>query len=217
MSAHRMSDPLDRRRFLTAAALRGATVVGTGVIGATALGAVDADAVFAAPLRRPLDPAVPAGAFVEGRITSVDGGVLEVAGSYGDYARVRVTNATSVWKVRATTAASIETGDGLYARGVPMPDGTVAADAVWVNIVNLHTTIRGIEKTRLHLAHGSHEIVGNLLPATSSASYSGAAPTADLSGLRIGQGAQVLGAWRPSDDSVDIVRVAVGPGAGHRR
>lgn len=217
MSAHRISDPLDRRRFLTAAALRGATVVGTGVIGATALGAVDADAVFAAPLRRPLDPAVPASAFVEGRITSIDGGVLDVAGSHGDYARVRLTNATSVWKVRATTAASIETGDGLYARGVPMPDGTIAADAVWVNIVNLHTTIRGIEKTRLHLAHGAHEIVGNLVPRTSSASYSGAAPTADLSGLRIGQGAQVLGAWRPSDDSVDVVRVAVGPGAGHRR
>jgi len=217
MSAHRIADPLDRRRFLTAAALRGATVVGTGVIGATALGAVDADAVFAAPLRRPLDPAVPSSAFVEGRITSIDGGVLEVAGSYGDHARVRLTGATSVWKVRATTAASVETGDGLYARGVPMPDGTVAADAVWVNIVNLHTTIRGIEKTRLHLAHGTHEIVGNLIPDTSSASYSGAAPTADLSGLRIGQGAQVLGAWRPSDDSVDIVRVAVGPGAGHRR
>ncbi|MFD7502929.1 cell wall protein [Streptomyces sp. NPDC059850] len=207
----------DRRRFLTAAALRGATVVGTGVVGATALGAVDADAVFAAPLRRPLDPAVPASAFVEGRITSIDGGVLHVAGSHGDYARVRITNATSVWKVRATTAASVETGDGLYARGVPMPDGTIAADAVWVNIVNLHTTIRGIEKTRLHLAHGAHEIVGNLLPATSSASYSGAAPTADLSGLRIGQGAGVLGAWRPSDDSVDVVRVAVGPGAGRRR
>ncbi|QKV90996.1 cell wall protein [Streptomyces sp. NA02950] len=216
MSAYPTGDPLARRRFLTAAALRGATVIGTGVIGATALGAVDADAAFAEPLRA-LDPAAADSTFVEGRITWIDGGLLEVAGSWGEYARVRVTGATSVWKVRATTAAAIETGDGLYARGVPMPDGTLAADAVWVNIVNLHTTLRGIEKDRLHLAHGSHEIVGHVLADTTSVSYSGAAPTVDLSRLRIGQDAQVLGAWRPSDDSVELVRVAVGPGAGHRR
>ncbi|MEK8174820.1 hypothetical protein NKH77_54495 [Streptomyces sp. M19] len=135
--------------------------------------------------------------------------MLHLAGSYGDRSRVRMTNATSVWKVRATTAAEIETGDGLYARGVPMPDGTVAADAVWVNIVNLHTTIRGIQKNRLHLAHGGHELVGNVV-ADTTASYAGRALTRDLSRLRIGQSAQVLGAWRPADDSVDVVRVSVG-------
>ncbi|MEU5271132.1 cell wall protein [Streptomyces hygroscopicus] len=231
MSAYRTGAPLDRRRFLTAAALRGATVIGTaaagpgllsagvmgaGVVGATALGAVDADAAFAAPIR-PLDPAVAESAFAEGRITGIAGDVLEVAGSSGDHARVRVTGATSVWKARATTAAEIETGDGLYARGVPLPDGTLAADAVWVNIVNLHATIRGIEKTRLRLAHGPHEIVGNLMAETTSASYGGAAPTADLSRLTIGQSAQVLGAWRPSDGSVDLVRIAVAPAAGSRR
>ncbi|WP_413104621.1 cell wall protein [Streptomyces sp. Inha503] len=211
MSAYRTGDPLDRRRFLTTAALHGATVVG-----ATALGAVDADAAFAAPMR-PLDPAVAESAFAEGRITAINDDVLAVAGSYGDHSRVRVTGATSVWKARATTAADIETGDGLYARGVPLPDGTLAADAVWVNIVNLHATIRGIEKTRLHLAHGRHEIVGNLMAETTSAAYGTASPTADLSRLTIGQSAQVLGAWRPSDGSVDLVRVAVAPGAGRRR
>ncbi|WAP54179.1 cell wall protein [Streptomyces sp. S465] len=231
MSAYRTGDPLDRRRFLTAAALRGATVIGTGVVGtgalgagvlgtgvvgATALGAVDADAAFAAPIR-PLDPAVAESAFAEGRITGIDHDVLRVAGSYGDHFRVRVTGATSVWKARATTAGDIETGDGLYARGVPLPDGTLAADAVWVNIVNLHATIRGIEKARLHLAHGQHEIVGNLMPERTSASYGGASPTADLSRLTIGQSAQVLGAWRPSDGSVDLVRVTVAPAAGSRR
>ncbi|NUH43205.1 cell wall protein [Streptomyces samsunensis] len=246
MSAYRTGDPLDRRRFLTAAALRGATVIGTGalsasalstgvlgtrvtgttgatgatgatgVIGATALGAVDADAAFAAPIR-PLDPAVARSAFAEGRIAAINGDVLEVAGSYGDHSRVRITGATSVWKGRATTAADIETGDGLYARGLPLPDGTLAADAVWVNIVNLHATIRGIEKTRLHLAHGQHEIIGNLMAERTSAAYGDASPTADLSRLTIGQSAQVLGAWRPSDGSVDLVRVAVAPGAGRRR
>lgn len=195
---------LGRRRFLTTAALGGATIVG-----ASALGGLDADAAFAAP-QPSLDPAITTTEFVEGRVTRITGGVLEIAGSHGDDSRVRITNATSVWKVRETTADAIETGDGLYARGVKMPDGTVAADAVWVNIVNLYTTIRGIEKNRLHLAHGHHEIVGNVLPETTSASYAGRALTHDLSRLRIGQAAQVLGAWRPSDDSVDVVRVTVG-------
>ncbi|MBA2806481.1 cell wall protein [Streptomyces sp. KM273126] len=194
---------LGRRRFLTTAALSGATIVG-----ATALGGIDADAAFAA--EPSLDPAIAKSSFVEGRITGITGSVLEVAGSYGDHARVQMTNATSVWKVRATTAAEIEIGDGLYARGVPMPDGTVAADAVWVNIVNLDTQIRGIAKNRLHLAHGQHEVVGNILTDTTNASYAGRALTSDLSRLRIGQSAQVLGAWRPSDNSVDVVRISVG-------
>ncbi|MFF2852888.1 cell wall protein [Streptomyces sp. NPDC058001] len=194
---------LGRRRFLTTAALSGATIVG-----ATALGGIDADAAFAA--EPSLDPAIAKSSFVEGRITGITGSVLEVAGSYGDHARVQMTNATSVWKVRATTAAEIEIGDGLYARGVPMPDGTIAADAVWVNIVNLDTQIRGIAKNRLHLAHGQHEVVGNVLADTTNASYAGRALTSDLSQLRIGQSAQVLGAWRPSDNSVDVVRISVG-------
>ncbi|MFJ6569279.1 cell wall protein [Streptomyces sp. NPDC091292] len=194
---------LGRRRFLTTAALSGATIVG-----ATALGGIDADAAFAA--EPSLDPAIAKSSFVEGRITGITGSVLEVAGSYGDHARVQMTNATSVWKVRATTAEVIEIGDGLYARGVPMPDGTVAADAVWVNIVNLDTQIRGIAKNRLHLAHGRHEVVGNVISNTTNASYAGRALTSDLSQLRIGQSAQVLGAWRPSDNSVDVVRISVG-------
>ncbi|MFD5034858.1 cell wall protein [Streptomyces sp. NPDC058405] len=197
------SRDLGRRRFLTTAALSGATI-----IGATALGGIDADAAFAA--EPSLDPAIAKSSFVEGRITGITGSVLEVAGSYGDRSRVQMTNATSVWKVRATTAAEIEIGDGLYARGVPMPDGTVAADAVWVNIVNLDARIRGIGKDRLHLAHGQHELVGRIIPDTTNASYAGRALTSDLSQLRIGQSAQVLGAWRPADNSVDVVRISVG-------
>ncbi|MGW3111133.1 cell wall protein [Streptomyces sp. NPDC001091] len=196
------SEGLRRRRFLTAAALGGATIVG-----ASALGGLDADAAFAA--EPSLDPAIAKSSFVEGRIVGITGSVLEVAGSTGGHSRVRMTNVTSVWKVRPATAEVIEVGDGLYARGVPMPDGTVAADAVWVNIVNLDTQIRGIAKNRVHLAHGQHEVVGNIL-ADTGASYAGRGLTSDLSRLRIGQSAQVLGAWRPSDDSVDVVRISVG-------
>ncbi|KRV49115.1 cell wall protein [Wenjunlia vitaminophila] len=195
---------LGRRGFLSAAALGGATIVG-----ASALGALDADAAFAAPTPS-LDPAVTTTAFAEGRIAGRNGSMLEVAGSYGDTYRIQLTNATSIWKVHPTTADAIEPGDGLYARGVPMPDGSIAADAVWVNIVNLHCTVRGIGRDRLHLAHGTHTVVGRIVPGTTSASYRGGALTSDLSRLRIGQDAQVLGAWRPSDDTVDIVRVTVG-------
>jgi hypothetical protein len=197
---------LDRRRFLTTAALGGATIVG-----ASALGGLDADAAFAAPMPS-LDPAIATSAFAEGRITAINGTVLEVAGSYGDRYLIQLTNATSVWKLRPTTAAEIHVGDGLYARGVDMPDGTIAADAVWVNIVNLHCTVRGIAKDRLHLSHGDHDhpVVGRIVPDTTTASYVGGALTSDLSRVRIGQSAQILGAWRPQDDSVDIARVTVG-------
>ncbi len=195
----------DRRRFLTTAALGGATIVG-----ASALGGLDADAAFAAPMPS-LDPAIAKSTFAEGRITAIKGSVLEVAGSYGDRHLIQLTNATSIWKLRTTTADAINVGDGLYARGVDMPDGTIAADAVWVNIVNLYCTVRGIAKDRLHLSHGdNHAVVGRIVPETTTASYVGGALTSDLSRVRIGQTAQVLGAWRPEDDTIDIARVTVG-------
>ncbi|MEV6057030.1 cell wall protein [Streptomyces sp. NPDC052107] len=194
---------LDRRLFLTKAAIGGATIVG-----ASALGGLDADAAFAEPMPS-LDAAIPA-AFAEGRITAIDRSVLDVAGSHGERHLIQLTNATSVWKLRTTTAEAIEVGDGLYARGVTMPDGTIAADAVWVNIVNVHCTIRGITRSRLHLAHNGHEMVGRIMPDTTTASYLGGALTSDLSRMRIGQTAQVLGAWRPADNHIDIARVTLG-------
>ncbi|RKN37926.1 cell wall protein [Streptomyces hoynatensis] len=197
------SSRFGRRGFLTSAAVGGATIVG-----ASALGALDADAAFAAPSRS-LDPAVTQTTFVEGRIGAIRGSMLHVAGSLGETHRIQVTNATSLWKVRTTTLDAVEVGDGLYARGVEMPDGSIAADAVWVNIVNLYTTIQGIQKDRLHLAHHNRELVAHTVPET-AASYAGSALTPDLSRLRIGQPAQVLGAWRPADDSIDVVRVTVG-------
>lgn len=203
MTAHTSRGPVGRRGFLTSAAVGGATIVG-----ASALGALDADAAFAQPTPS-LDPAIARTSFAEGRVTAIERSLVHVTGSYGERHRIQLTNATSVWKVRPTTLDAVEAGDGLYARGVEMPDGTLAADAVWVNIVNLYTTIRGLQKDRIFLSHGNHELVGRTLPDT-AASYAGSALTSDLSRLRIGQPAQVLGAWRPSDDSIDLVRVTVG-------
>lgn len=199
-----MNPPIDRRRFLTAAAVGGATV-----IGASSLGGLDPAAAFAESTPS-LDPAVDTAAFVEGRITQIKGTALEVLSSHGDRHVVQVTSGTSIWKVRPTSMDAVEVGDGLYARGVDMPDGTVAADAVWVNIVNLDCTITGIGRDKLAFEHGHNSLVGNVIPGTTTASYLGGAQTSDLSGLKIGQSVQVLGAWRPSDDSIDVVNMWVG-------
>ncbi|MGB9378806.1 MAG: twin-arginine translocation signal domain-containing protein [Mycobacteriales bacterium] len=199
-----MSASMDRRQFLTTAAIAGATIVG-----ASSLGALDADAAFAAPTPS-LDPGIAKSAFVEGVIGAIQGSMLHIASSDGTTHRVQVTNATSVWKLRPTNAGAIEVGDGMYGRGVRMPDGSVAADAIWVNIVNLYCTIDDIGRDRLQLRHNSDTLVGNVVGGTTAASYNGAALTADLSRLRIGQSAQVLGAWRPADGAVDIARLSIG-------
>ncbi len=198
------SGGFDRRKFLTTAAIGGATIVG-----ASALGGLDADAAFAAPMPS-LDPAIAKSSFAEGRINAIKGSVLDVHGSYGEHHLIQLTNATSIWKLTTVTADAIEPGDGLYARGVKMPDGTIAADAVWVNIVNLYVTVRGIAKDRFHFSHGHAEMVGRIVEKTTAASYAGGALTNNLSKVRIGQSAQVLGAWRPSDNSVDIARISLG-------
>ncbi|HEY5985413.1 MAG TPA: twin-arginine translocation signal domain-containing protein [Streptosporangiaceae bacterium] len=192
--------PLNRRRFLTYAAIGGATIVG-----ASALGGLDPDAAFAAPMK-PTDPAISAADFAEGIITAIKGSTLHIHGSYGTDYRVQLTNATSVWKLRPTTAAAIKVGDGMYGRGVRMPDGTIAADAVWVNIVNLTCTIRAIASDRVQLQHNGHALTGRIVPGTTVAAYRMGTPTSDLSRLRVGQPVQVLGAWRPADGSVDVAR-----------
>src|SRR5215470_9757160 len=199
-----MNPPIDRRKFLTSAAVSGATIVG-----ASALGGLDPAAAFADPTPS-LDPAIDNAAFAEGRVTQIKGSALEVAGSHGDQYILQSTNGTSIWKVHPTTLDAIEIGDGLYARGVDMPDGTIAPDAVWVNIVNLHCTISAIGRDRIQLDHNNNALVGNVLTGTTTASYLGGAQTPDLSGLKIGQAVQVLGAWRPADDSVDIVTLWAG-------
>jgi hypothetical protein len=195
---------VDRRKFLTTAAVGGATIVG-----ASALGGIDADAAFADDPS--LDPAISNSSFAEGVVRGIKGTVVDVKGSYEKDYLLQLTNATSIWKSRPTTAAAIQHGDGLYARGVPMPDGTIAVDAVWVNIVNLYCTVKGIGTDKIDLAHGHHALVGRVVRGTTTASYlHGGAVTADLSGLKINQPVQVLGTWRPADNSVEIVRISVG-------
>lgn len=132
---------IDRRRLLTGAVLGSA-----GVAGATALGSLAPEAAFAQP--KSLDPTVNDPNFAEGRITAIKDGLLLVTGSDKVLHRIRVTNGTSVWKLHPTTLSAVDVGDGLYARGVRLPDGVLAADSLWVNIVSLSTQVTAIGTTR---------------------------------------------------------------------
>lgn len=196
-----MAVDLRRRRFLTSAVLGSAG----SIVGATALGALSPEIAIAE------DKAIGAGEpdpnFVEGRVIGVDGAVLMVVSSDKSLHRIFLTGGTSVWKLRPTTLDEAKVGDGLYARGVRMPDGVLAADAVWLNIVNLQTHIVSMGTNVLHLDHRGSRIVGHVVPGTTAAIYNGTPAISDLSLLQVGKHAQIIGAWRPDTNEVDIATV----------
>ncbi|MFL6141342.1 MAG: cell wall protein [Labedaea sp.] len=197
-----MLDALDRRRFLTRAVLGTATTV----VAASALGATTPEVAMAEPSFQ-VEPGGIDPNFAEGRIAGIKGSLLMVTGSDLTLHQIQLTSGTSVWKLRPTTIDAALVGDGLYARGVRLPDGTLAADAVWLNIVNLEVHITSIGKDVLHLDHSGNRVVGHVVSGTSAAVYNGTPAVTDLSLLRVGQHAQVVGAWRPDTNEVDIATV----------
>lgn len=202
MTESRHADLLGRRRFLTSAVLGTAATVA----GATALGALNPEVAMAAE-QPGLAPGSPDPNFAEGRITGISSGMLMVTGSDRTLYRIHVTGATSVWKLRPTTFDEAQVGDGLYARGVRLADGTLAADALWLNIVNMDATIVGIAAGLVHLDHHGSRVVGHVVPGTSAAVYNGTPAVSDLSLLQVGRHAKVIGAWRPDTNEVDIATV----------
>jgi hypothetical protein len=195
-------EAIDRRRVLTGAVLGGAALVG-----ATAFGSVEA--AHAHEISESLDDALDPN-FVDGRITAINGMTLTVIGLQNLLTQIRITGATSVWKLRPTTLKSVDVGDGLYARGARMADGSLAADAVWVNIVNMHAELTSIGRGVLHLSHGHGQLRGHVAAGTTSAVYGTEPATADLSRLRVGSHIQFIGAWRPDTDDVDIATIFAG-------
>jgi hypothetical protein len=195
-------DSLDRRRFLTRAVLGTATTVVT----ASAIGAITPEVAMAEPAFE-VEPGGIDPNFAEGRVTGIKGALLMVAGSDGVLHQIQLTSGTSVWKLRPTTIDAAAVGDGLYARGVRLPDGTLAADAVWLNIVNLEVRITSIGKDVLHLDHSGNLIVGHVVAGTTAAVYNGTPAVSDLSLLQVGKHAQVVGAWRPDTNEVDIATI----------
>lgn len=197
-----MKNTMDRRTLLTSAVL-GTTAT---LVGATAMGSLAPETAFAAGSQNP-EPGTPDPNFAEGRVTARDGSMLVVAGSDGRFHRLRLTGGTSVWKLRPTTLDQVRVGDGLYARGVLMPDGTLATEAVWVNIVNLIVHVTAIGRNVLHLDHHGSKIVGHVVPGTSAAVYNGKPAVADMSMVKVGKRAQVIGAWRPDTNEIDVATI----------
>jgi hypothetical protein len=188
----------DRRQFLARTALGSA-----GVIAASGLGPLAAEAVATthdvAPGER--DPY-----FAEGKILSIDGTTLVVSSSELLLQRIQVTAGTTIWKLRETTLDDVRVDDRLYARGVPSDDGTFLAEQIWVNIVNLHVALAGIASDRLQLDHPGGRLVGHVVPET-VAVYAFGPATRDLSRLRVGMHAQVVGAWHPDTDEIDLATI----------
>jgi hypothetical protein len=194
-----MTSSIDRRRLLTSAVIGGAALVG-----ATALGSLAPEAAFAG---QPTEPGAPDPNFAEGRITGISAGTLLATGSDTVLHRIRVTGATSIWKLHPTTFDNITVGDGLYARGLRLDDGTLAADAIWVNIVNIQGHIAAISRNTLHLDHRGKRIVGHVRPGVSAAVYNNTPAIADMSMLKVGRHVQVIGAWLPDTNEIDIATV----------
>ncbi|MBV1852731.1 cell wall protein [Catellatospora tritici] len=194
---------MDRRRLLTSAVVGGASLVA-----ATALGSLAPEAAFAAP--QTIDAGAPDPNFAEGRITGIAAGMLFVTGSDTALHRIRITNATSIWKLIPTGIDAAAVGDGLYARGLRMDDGTLAADAVWINIVNLQGHIAAIGKNQVHLDHKGKRIIGHVVPGRSAVSYNNTPAVADMSMLKVGRHVQVIGAWVPDTNEIQIATVYAG-------
>ncbi|GIG89335.1 cell wall protein [Plantactinospora endophytica] len=196
-----MANTMDRRRLLSTAVLGGA-----GIAGATALGSLAPEAAFAAePVK--IAPGAPDPNFAEGRVTSITGSVVLLAGSDGALHRIQVTNGTSIWKFQPTTFDKLTKGDGMYVRGVRLPDGTLAADSLWANIVNLTAHIASVGRNVLYLDHHGKRLIGHVVPGTTAAVYNGTPAISDVSLLKVGGHVQVIGAWHPDTNEISIATV----------
>ncbi|WP_427895718.1 cell wall protein [Kribbella sp. GL6] len=196
-----MPTTMDRRSLLSRAAL-GAT----GLIAATSLGSLAPEAAFGAT-NQYADPGQPDPNFAEGLITGRNGDLLQAQGSDGRLHRIQLTGSTSVWKLHPTTIDQAKIGDGLYARGVLLPDGILAAEAIWVNIVNLTVAITSISRSGVGFDHHGQKVVGHVRTGTTAAVYNGTPAVSDLSMLEVGRHAQVIGAWRPGTNEIDIATI----------
>jgi hypothetical protein len=193
-------DRMNRRHFLAATALGGAGVVAASGLAGFVSTATEAEAADV-DLAGQLDPN-----FLEGKVVSVSSTSLVVLTPDLLLRRMLVTNGTEIWKVRDTTLDQVRAEDRFYARGVPLQDGSFAADSIWVNIVNLHAEVVGIDGSTLRFKHQGDAWTGHVQPDT-VARYSMKAASRDLSGVAAGQHVQIVGAWHPGTNEIDVSTV----------
>jgi hypothetical protein len=90
---------------------------------------------------------------------------------------------------------------------VLLPGGVLAAESVWVNIVNLTVHITSIGRNTVQFDHHGSKVVGHVVPGTSAAVYNGTPAVSDLTMLKVGRHAQVIGAWRPGTNEIDVATI----------
>jgi hypothetical protein len=73
--------------------------------------------------------------------------------------------------------------------------------------VNLNVHVTGIGINALHLDHKGSKIVGHVVPGTSAAVYNGAPAVSDMSKVKVGKHVQVIGAWRPDTNEIDVATI----------
>lgn len=193
---------MDRRKILAGAALGGA-----GLVGASAFGSFSPNDVFADEQRSSVAPGAPDPNFAEGRIKSINGKSYRATGSDGTMWTVRVTEATSIWKLKPTSFDKVEVGDGMYARGAQLDDGTLAADSVWANIVNLKAHLVSMKDKKLELDHNGDRIIGHVISGTTAAIYNGTPAVSEMSLLKVDSHVQVIGAWIPDTNEVELATI----------
>ncbi|HZU12156.1 MAG TPA: cell wall protein [Chloroflexota bacterium] len=198
---------VNRREFLTRTVLSGAGVVSAASLGQLVAPAVDA----ASPVPGEAEQGGRNPNFAEGKIIGINGSVLTAQSSQLLVQRIQITNSTRIWKVRDTTLDNVQVNDRFYARGVPGSDGTFIAETIWVNIVNIHTVLASVASDRLilnqaHLHQTGDQLIGHIVPET-VVIRNLAPPTHDLSQLKVGSHLQIIGAWHPDTNEIDVVKI----------
>ncbi|HCU52637.1 MAG TPA: cell wall protein, partial [Micromonosporaceae bacterium] len=86
-------------------------------------------------------------------------------------------------------------------------DGMLAAESIWINIVNLEVHISAISRNMLHMEHFGSKIIGHVVPGTTATVYNGTPAISDMSLLKVGRHVKVIGAWRPDTNEIDIATI----------
>lgn len=89
--------------------------------------------------------------FIQGQVLSISGTTVAVDDTTKGLRTLTVSSDTIIWKGGVVTLQAIQPGDFLYARGLPMPDGTIGVLKMWINIVNVIGIVESYSSGRIRL------------------------------------------------------------------
>ena len=184
-------DTVNRRRFLRQA-----------VVGAGALPILGARAGVSAQVPTHIRDTRPP-VFQDVNVRPVHGRILSLSGTMLAVDAVEGLTALSVvgariWKGRAASTAHLQAGDVVWARGVPLPDGTLLVTNMWVNIVNVKGRVDTVvSSTTFVMQWGTFGVVGDSTKKTrvtvdALTLFNDGLPTSPFT-LVVGQPVQVVG------------------------